>query len=209
MDEAADTNNRNSGLRGAARGTGLTGAAGEYYVAAELSLRGWLATPTIKNAPGTDVLAQFRETGTLVAIQTKTASFGNPFMMNLGIERVSSADNEWVVLVKLHQPLTRPSFFVVPHNHVAAAAYAQHRRWLKTPGRAGQPHRDNPRRTLRAHQLLAYEDKWDLLLRPTSAVPNLLGDDYADCIAQWGVPSGHPGMPPREKDAAPNRLPRP
>ena len=48
------------------------------------------------------MLAQYRETGTLVAIQTKTASFGNPFMMNLGIERVSSAENEWVVLVKLH-----------------------------------------------------------------------------------------------------------
>ena len=30
--------------------TGLTGAAGEYYVAAELSRRGWLATVTIKNA---------------------------------------------------------------------------------------------------------------------------------------------------------------
>ena len=35
------------------RTTGLTGAAGEYYVAAELSRRGWLATVTIKNAPGT------------------------------------------------------------------------------------------------------------------------------------------------------------
>jgi len=34
----------------------LTGAAGEYYVAAELSCLGWLATVTIKNAPGTDVL---------------------------------------------------------------------------------------------------------------------------------------------------------
>jgi hypothetical protein len=51
-------------------------------VAAELSLRGWLATPTIKNAPGTDVLAQYREEGILVAIQTKTASMGNQFMLN-------------------------------------------------------------------------------------------------------------------------------
>jgi hypothetical protein len=198
VDETAHTTTRSTGLTGAARGTGLTGAAGEYYVAAELSLRGWLATPTIKNAPGTDVLAQYREKGILVAIQTKTASFGNQFMMNAGIERPSSAENEWIVLVKLHKLGSRPSFFVVPHNHVAAAAYAQHRRWLATPGRAGQPHRDNPRRTLRAHQLLNYEDEWDLLLRPTSAVPNMLGDDYAECIAQWGVPSGHPGMPPRE-----------
>jgi integrase len=47
--------------------TGLTGAAGEYYVAAELSLRDWLATVTIKNAPGTDVLAQKVGTGVTVS----------------------------------------------------------------------------------------------------------------------------------------------
>jgi hypothetical protein len=180
------------------RGTGLIGAAGEYYVAAELSLRGWLATPTIKNAPGTDVLAQYREKGILVAIQTKTASLGNQFMVNASIERPSSANNEWVVLVKLHALGSRPSFFVVPHNHVAAAAYAQHMRWLKTPGVGGRPHVDNPRRMLKANEFLAYEDRWDLLLRPTSDVPNLLGADYAECIALWGVPPGHPGITPRE-----------
>ena len=51
--------------------TGLTGAAGEYYVAAELSRRSWLATVTIKNSPGTDVLAQRLDRRRLVAIQTK------------------------------------------------------------------------------------------------------------------------------------------
>jgi hypothetical protein len=180
------------------RGTGLTGAAGEYFVAAELSLRGWLATPTIKNAPGTDVLAQYREKGILVAIQTKTASPGNPFMMDLGIERVSVAENEWVVLVKLHKFGARPNFFVVPHNHVSAVAYALHQRSLATPRRDGHPRRDHSRRTLRSTQFLDYEDQWDLLLQPTSLVPNRLGAEYAECIAQWGVPQGHPGMPPRE-----------
>lgn len=178
--------------------TGLTGAAGEYYVAAELSLRGWLATPTIKNAPGTDVLAQYREKGILVAIQTKTASMGNQFMVHESIERSSAADNEWVVLVKLHELGTRPSFFILPHDHVAAAAYAQHRRWLGTPGREGKQHNDTARRMLIAKQFVGYEDRWDLLLRPTTEVPNLLGDDHAECISLWGVPPGHRGMPPRE-----------
>ena len=36
--------------------TNLIGAAGEYYVAAELSRSGWLATVTLKNARGIDVL---------------------------------------------------------------------------------------------------------------------------------------------------------
>ncbi|HSI36145.1 MAG TPA: hypothetical protein VK986_21355, partial [Tepidisphaeraceae bacterium] len=49
--------------------TGLTGAAGEYHVAAELSRRGRLATVTIKNSPGTDVLAQRRDRSAMVAAE--------------------------------------------------------------------------------------------------------------------------------------------
>jgi hypothetical protein len=54
--------------------TGLIGTAGEYSVAAELSPRRWLATVTIKNAPGVDVLAMRTKSRRSVAIQTKTAS---------------------------------------------------------------------------------------------------------------------------------------
>ena len=61
--------------------TGLTAAAGKYYVAAELSLRGWLATVTIRKAPATNVLARDPATDWVVAIQTKTASFGNRFRL--------------------------------------------------------------------------------------------------------------------------------
>jgi len=149
------------------------------------------------------VLAQYREKGILVAIQTKTASPGNPFMMDLGIERVSSAENEWVVLVKLHKLGTRPNFFVVPHNHVSAVAYALHKRSLATPRRDGQPRRDHSRRTLRATQFLDYEDQWDLLLQPTSLVPNRLGADYAECVAQWGAPGGASWYPAPRARACP------
>jgi hypothetical protein len=175
------------------RTAGLTGTAGEYYVAAELSLRGWLATPTIKNSPGTDVLAQYRERGILVAIQTKTASLNNEFMLNAGIEKPSFAENEWVVLVKLHGLVARPSFFVIPHNHVAAAAYARHKRSMPTPGRGGEPRRDTKIRMLIAKQFAGYEDRWDLLLQPTSEVPNLLAADYAEYVALWGFPTCTPG----------------
>ena len=65
----------------AQRPTGLTGAAGEYYVAAELSRRGWLATVTVKNAPGTDVLRRTPKTKRTLAIQTKTSSSGTNFTL--------------------------------------------------------------------------------------------------------------------------------
>src|SRR4051812_11084460 len=92
--------------------TGLTGAAGEYFVAAELSLRGWLATVTIKNAPGIDVLAQNLDTRATVAIQTKTAGYGNEFQLRDKCEIPTAAQNEWYVFVKLHEPRIRPSFFI-------------------------------------------------------------------------------------------------
>src|SRR5204862_3077508 len=83
------------------RATGLTGAAGEYYVAAELSRRGWPATATITNAPGTDVLAQDPETKRTVAIQTKTSSGGIKFTLGERDERTYPQDPGWVVVVGL------------------------------------------------------------------------------------------------------------
>ncbi len=116
-------------------------------MAAELSRRGWLlATVTVKNAPGTDVLAQHPDTKRTVAIQTKTSSDGIKFTLGERDERTYPRDPGWVVLVGLAGELERPSFFVVPRCHLAAMLYAQHRWWLAEPGKRGQPHTDNPRR---------------------------------------------------------------
>jgi hypothetical protein len=179
--------------------TGLTGTAGEYFVAAELSLRGWLATVTIKNAPGTDVLAQKRTTGVVVAIQTKTASFGNPFQLSKNCETPTTVQNEWYVLVKLHEPKTRPSFYIVPRNIVAGAVYAQHQEWLSRPGRGGKPHNDNPRRILQPKWFAGYEDRWDLLGEPADQAPLLIDPWYTECVERFGLPSEHPGWPPSSR----------
>jgi hypothetical protein len=53
--------------------TVITGAAGEYFAAAELSARGWVATISVRGATATDVLAQHAASGRLIAVQTKTA----------------------------------------------------------------------------------------------------------------------------------------
>jgi hypothetical protein len=61
--------------------TALTGAAGEYYVAAELSRRGWAASITPKGVERNDVLAQHVETRAVVAIQVKTWARGRRFTL--------------------------------------------------------------------------------------------------------------------------------
>jgi hypothetical protein len=177
-----------------ARLTGLIGAAGEYYVAAELSRRGWLATVTIKNAPGTDVLAQRVHTGAVVAIQTKTASRGNNFWVDKKCEVPARAMNEWYVLVDLRADGDRPKFYVIPRNIIAGATYAQHVEWLQRP-REGRSVKDTTQRSLHAKYLTGYEDRWDLLDRPADEAPLLIGEWYTECVRRFGLPPGHPGWP--------------
>jgi hypothetical protein len=176
------------------RMTGLTGAAGEYYVAAELSRRAWLATITIKNSPGTDVLAQHLVTGVLVAIQVKTAGPGNQFQLDAKCELGARQMNEWFVLVKLHETDRRPSFYVMPRNIVAGAVYAQHLEWLNRD-RGDREVKNTSRRTLRTEHIAGYEDRWDLLDSPADEAPLLIGPWYTECVKRFGLPDGHPGWP--------------
>lgn len=54
----------------------LCGVAGEYFVAAELSRRGYLASITLRNSRGVDILASNRDATKSVAIQVKTNQRG-------------------------------------------------------------------------------------------------------------------------------------
>jgi hypothetical protein len=175
------------------RPTGLTGAAGEYYVAAELSLRGWLATVTIKNAPGTDVLARHLDSGRVLTIQTKTASVGNKFTLGEKDERPAQSDNEWYILVALDAVGRRPSFYLVPRNVVSAFLYADHRRWLARLSPSGAPHKDTSRRAIVRPTVEGYRERWDLLSLPTDDVPLLLDEAARKLVDETGFAPGHPG----------------
>jgi hypothetical protein len=183
--------------------TGMTGVAGEYYVAAELSRRGWLATVTIKNAPGTDVLAQRVDTRWVVAVQTKTSRAGDKFALKgpktideperVADERLSTAENEWYAFVGLKEEGERPDFYVVPRNVVAGMIYLNHRDWLRKPGRL-RARNDGSMRYLQSAEVVGYLDRWDLLDSASSEVP-FLGDPlYMQLAAEIPRPGGHPGI---------------
>ena len=48
------------------------GVAGEYFVAAELSLRGFIASITLRNTRGIDIIASTKDGAKSVNIQVKT-----------------------------------------------------------------------------------------------------------------------------------------
>jgi hypothetical protein len=172
--------------------TGLIGAAGEYLVAAELSRRGWLATVTVKNAPGTDVLAQHFETGHVIAIQTKTTTGNDSFVLGAKDETPTRKTNEWVALVRLGKLHERATFWLIPRNHVAALLWVEHKRWLAVPGRGGRVHKDNPIRNIRCAEVDPYLEGWHWLTSPTSRIPYGLPDWFEREVPTYGLPPGHP-----------------
>jgi hypothetical protein len=56
----------------------LCGVAGEYFVAAELSRRGFIASMTLRNTKGIDILVSNAEATRQVGIQVKTNRRNRP-----------------------------------------------------------------------------------------------------------------------------------
>jgi hypothetical protein len=140
----------------------LAGVAGEYFVAAELSRRGYIASISLRNTRGIDILVTNAEASRTVTIQCKTNQRGKKvWVLDEKCEKYHSPTH-FYVFVGLGNPDCRPNFHVVPSEVVAQFVAEDHRTWLSTPGRNGQPHVDNPVRQFRDSGN-KYLERWDLL----------------------------------------------
>lgn len=140
----------------------LTGVAGEYFVAAELSRRGYIASISLRNTRSIDILATNQDGSRSITIQCKTGK-GNrrKWILNDKAESFESPKH-FYVFVSLGDPTERPRFHIVPSKVVAERTQKGHREWLKTPGKKGQPHRDTPMRQF-ADLNDDFLEKWELL----------------------------------------------
>ena len=140
----------------------LAGVAGEYFVAAELSRRGYIASISLRNARGIDILATNAEASRSVTIQCKTSQVSKTsWMLNDKCESFAS-ENQYYVFVVLGGPLERPRYHIVPSRTVATYIYEGHRNWRKTTGVRGQPRVDTPMRKFDDIES-EYLERWDLL----------------------------------------------
>jgi len=138
----------------------LTGVSGEYFVAAELSRLGYIASITLRNTRGVDILVSDLDAQKLVGIQVKTTlGARRDWMMKKKAEDYF-ADNLFYVFVLLKQGL--PEFYVVPSREVASHVRTRHAEWLVTPGKRGQVRNDSPLRKFSDHEA-GYLNRWDLL----------------------------------------------
>ena len=141
--------------------TGLSGVAGEYFVGAELSRRGYVASLTLKNTRGIDILASNADATKSVGIQVKTnQSRGKEWMLNKKVE-TDIATNLFYVFVRLNE-LDTPEYYIVPRAIVSQFARENHKKWLSSPGKNGQQRNDTPMRKFRDPEG-KYLNRWDLL----------------------------------------------
>lgn len=140
----------------------LSGVAGEYFVAAELTKRGHIASITLRNTKGVDILCSNSDASKSVAIQVKTnRSSPRSWVLNQKSEDYF-ADNLFYVFVNLNDNESAPDYFIVPSKEVANHTKVTHQEWLDTPGRNGVAHKDNTLRKF-IDPDENYRNRWDLL----------------------------------------------
>jgi hypothetical protein len=140
----------------------LGGVAGEYFVAAELSARNLIASITLRNTKGVDILCSNEDATKTIGIQVKTNKGSKrEWVLNQKSENYF-ADNLFYIFVNLNDNQTQPNYSIVPSEVVATHTKESHATWLEQPGRGGVAHKDNTLRKFLDHEE-KYLNQWDLL----------------------------------------------
>jgi|ERR1035437_1638194 hypothetical protein len=140
----------------------LAGVAGEYFVAAELSRRGHIASISLRNTRGIDILATNQAASRSITIQCKTNQAAlKTWMLNEKSETFVS-DYHFYIFVAFSGVQERPAYHIVPSRVVSEHIAATHKHWLTTPGRGGRKHVDTPMRHF-VDEADEYLEKWNLL----------------------------------------------
>jgi hypothetical protein len=174
--------------------TTLLGAAGEHYVMTELLRRRYIAALAPRGAPNADIVVTDINGARLCSIQVKTRrAIGSDqgWHMKAKHETIRS-DRLFYCFVNFGKSVTdRPIIHVVPSARVAEAIRAAHIKWLATPGKKGQPHKDGMMRRF----MPDYERVFG---RDSNPYPNGWLDQYRDASHLLGLESAPIEIDPNE-----------
>lgn len=141
---------------------GIIGIAGEYFVAAELSRRGYMASITLRNNDSIDIHASNLTASKIFSIQVKTSQHTKKsWPLGAKAEKLYS-ENLYYVFVNLKGIYERPDYYIVPSKDVARQVRQAHQKWLDSPGKRGQKRKDSSIRTF-SDKDGRYLERWDLL----------------------------------------------
>lgn len=140
----------------------LCGIAGEYYVAAELSRRGFLAAITLRNSDGVDILASNLK-GNQFSVQVKTTQNKFKWVLNIKVENENS-ENKYFVFVNMPANLNEhPKYRIIKSTELATHVRNSHAYWLSVDGKNGRKHKDSTTRQYDdryRHDMTVFEN-WD------------------------------------------------
>lgn len=138
----------------------LSGVAGEYLVAGELSRRGYIASITLRNSKGVDVLVTNSDATKTVNIQVKTNQGSSPYWLLSKKAEDYVAENLFYVFVNLNDGEV-PEYFVVPSKTVASFIKKSHQNYISHPGRGGIKRKDSSMRKFEDKEK-KFLNRWDL-----------------------------------------------
>ena len=140
----------------------LAGVAGEYFVAAELSRRGSIASITMRNSPGIDILATDIRAKKAVTIQCKTSRSSTKGWILSDKAEGFTPKNHFYVFVRLGATDDSPKYHIVPAKVVAKYVSSRHRAWLQGKKPNGGQRKDSAMRKFRDEENKSL-GRWDLL----------------------------------------------
>lgn len=153
------------------------GDAGEYAAAAELANLGWMVDMPRRGARGIDLYAHRHEGNRTCGVQVKARTKGDFQFDNNFLELAERSADAWVILVTLSPPGERSQFFVLPHNHVAAALIA-YKGYTDANGKGW------PRKVFGAHEFAGYTEAWALMEQPAQEAPWKMLDWVAEALTE-------------------------
>lgn len=143
----------------------ILGVAGEYFVAAEMSRRGLIATLTLKNTPQVDCIALKPGSSKAVYLQVKTRQTKSGWPLSDKIEKTVVGKNHFVVFVDLSSSKDI-DYYIVPHNLLARQIKKDHQKWTRILSKTGQKHKDTSRRVFEPRKFprsVRFKNNWRLL----------------------------------------------
>jgi len=162
----------------------FAGNAGEFFVLAELTRRGWTAALTARNNRAYDILAKRGDEFAGIRVKTKTSAF-TLFQWNAKpsgeIFLEISERRDFCALVDIPEEGSdaSPAYYIVPTHVIDKWLRDDFTTWVSTPGAKGQQRaRNNPRRLFYVDdqegklfygyikKLAPYKGAWHLLTDP-------------------------------------------
>lgn len=131
-------------------------------MAAELTIRRYVAAITLRNARGMDIMATTSDGKRSLSIQVKTNSGGKPTWLLSSKSETFQSKSHFYVFVVLKELNTRPDFYIVPSSVVARTIHREHREWLALPKTDGTKRKDSSMRQFRDIKQ-KYLEQWQLL----------------------------------------------